>query len=43
MSDPSFALVASETREACDALALLEARYPTVAPESAECRLDFYC
>jgi NAD+ kinase len=36
MSDPSFAFVASDTREACDALALLEARYETVAPEAAE-------
>jgi NAD+ kinase len=36
MSDPSFAFVASDTREACEALALLEARYETVAPEAAE-------
>ena len=36
MSDPSFAFVASDAPEACDALALLEARYPTVAPEEAE-------
>ena len=36
MSDPSFAFVASDAREACDAQALLEARYETVAPEEAE-------
>ncbi len=36
MSDPSFAIVASDTREARDALARLESRYPTVAPEAAD-------
>ena len=36
MSDPSFAFVASDVGEARDALALLEARYATVAPEAAD-------
>ncbi len=36
MSDPSFAIVASDTREARDARARLESRYPTVAPEAAD-------
>ncbi len=36
MSDPSFAFVASDTREAREARARLEARYPTVAPEAAD-------
>ncbi|MCH8037950.1 MAG: NAD kinase, partial [Proteobacteria bacterium] len=36
MSDPSFAFVASDTREAHEARARLEARYPTVAPEAAD-------
>ena len=36
MSDPSFAFVASDSREAHEALARLEARYPTVAPEAAD-------
>ena len=36
MSDPSFAFVASDTREAHEARGRLEARYPTVAPEAAD-------
>jgi len=36
MSDPSFAFVASDAQEARDALALLEARYTTVAPDTAD-------
>ncbi len=36
MSDPSFAFVASDAQEACEALARLETRYSTVAPEAAD-------
>ncbi len=36
MSDPSFAFVASDAQEAREALARLEARYSTVAPEAAD-------
>jgi len=36
MSDPSFAFVASDTPEAHEAHARLEARYRTIAPEAAD-------
>ncbi len=36
MSDPSFALVASDAEESRDAIGRLRMRYPSVAPEQAD-------